>query len=101
MKIESVHFGMSRVHGDKRRAPRFRTFLAGQILVGEGPSIPCVIRDLSRSGACLELNPETAAPATFELRVMSREAAFNGRLVWRDHDRAGVRLEPMDAIHEP
>jgi hypothetical protein len=26
---------------------------------------------------------------------MCREAAYSGRLAWRDHDRAGVRLEPQ------
>jgi hypothetical protein len=93
MGVEFVNFGMNRVHGDKRRAPRYPTFLAGQIQVGEGHPTPCVIRDLSRSGARLELHPEAAIPATFELRIMSREAAYTGKLVWRDQERAGVRLE--------
>jgi hypothetical protein len=60
---------------------------------GGAATIPCVMMDLSGSGARLRVDAETELPAQFIL-VMSRDGRLNRRCrtVWRDNDMIGVQF---------
>jgi hypothetical protein len=75
-----------------RLAPRYRTFLAGRIRNEDGSEALCVIRDMSKSGARLVVDPQGPVSPTIELHVMSRDEVFRGRVVWRKDDIVGMRF---------
>jgi hypothetical protein len=80
------------LNGAGDRAPRYRTFLAGKIRLGDGRFILCVVRDMSKSGARLVVDPATKLSEDVELHVLSRNEVFHGSIVWRDDDLAGMRF---------
>jgi hypothetical protein len=80
---------------DKRRSPRRRTLKAGWIVFNGGHStINCVVRNLSATGAMLELPSVVGVPATFTL-VISDES-HKCRVVRRSIGVLGVSFEPTD-----
>lgn len=80
------------LNGAGDRAPRYRTFLAGKVRVNDGRFILCVIRDMSKSGARLVIDPQTPLSENVELHVLSRNEVFRGSIVWREDDLAGMRF---------
>ena len=53
---------------NRRRSPRIRTFKAGKLVFNAGASVlDCTIRDLSSSGACLDVGAPARTPAEFVL----------------------------------
>jgi len=56
---------------EKRGAPRRRTLKAGKIVLSDWTTIDCRIRDLSDTGAKLELGGITKLPTTFRLQIIS------------------------------
>jgi hypothetical protein len=78
--------------GEHRRAPRRRTFIGGKISwFSLGASIDCVVRNLSESGACLDVDSPVGVPDRFEL-VFERDQFCRRpcRVVWRSAKRIGV-----------
>jgi len=75
-----------------RIAPRYRTFLAGKILLENGQVVLCVVRDMSKSGARLVIDPATKLSDKVELHVLSRNEVFQGDIVWREDDLAGMQF---------
>ena len=71
-------------------APRYRTFLAGKIRLEEGGVVLCVVRDMSKTGARLVVDPAASLSESVELHVLSRNEIFYGFIVWREHDLAGM-----------
>jgi hypothetical protein len=79
---------------ERRAVPRHRTYLKGVLSFQNGSaSEDCVVRNLSESGALIEL-PHPHAPETFELAISGRARA-SARVVWRNGGRFGVRLEAV------
>ena len=62
------------------------------IRLSNGDEIPCVVRDLSATGAKLAVSQRYRLPATFALVVHGRKTAFQVRRVWQRGDFAGVAL---------
>jgi hypothetical protein len=60
---------------------------------GGTPSIPCVMVDLSVSGARLKVDPGRELPSQFIL-VLSRDGRLNRhcQTMWRDQDMVGVQF---------
>ncbi|WP_442919052.1 PilZ domain-containing protein [Methylobacterium sp. XJLW] len=58
----------------------------------DGEEIPCVLRDLSPTGAKLAVSRRYRLPASFYLIVHGREIAFPVRRAWQRGDLAGVML---------
>jgi hypothetical protein len=48
--------------GEKRRSPRLRTIKGGSIMFGSVAAIDCIIRNMSDSGASLEVENPAAIP---------------------------------------
>lgn len=74
---------------DRRHAPRLRTFKSGKISVGDA-SIDCLIRNLSKGGACLEIRGTTAIPDDFKLVIKPDNLFRTCKVIWREGRRFGV-----------
>jgi hypothetical protein len=75
---------------ETRIAPRYRASKAAQIDHG-GDKTPCIIRDLSETGAAIELSDLSARiPETFTLIVPEDKLKLRCRVVWRKGYRMGI-----------
>jgi PilZ domain len=78
---------------ETRIAPRYRLSKAAQIDYG-GDKTPCTIRDLSVTGAALEVSDLSArVPDAFTLVVPEDKLKLPCRVVWRSGYRLGVAFE--------
>lgn len=74
---------------DNRIAPRSRTLKAATIAFNGGV-IDCVLRNLSDTGAQLEVTSPVGIPDQFELMLTGESAHRPCRVVWRKATRIGV-----------
>ena len=78
---------------DERRAsPRHRVLKAATIEFGE-ETLPCTVRNLSATGAGVDINSPLWFPERFVLAVPSEGWRRPCRLVWRNERRIGVAFE--------
>jgi PilZ domain len=78
---------------ENRIAPRYRLSKAAQIDYG-GDKTPCIIRDLSVTGAAIEFSDLSAmVPEAFTLVVPEDKLNLRCRVVWRNGYRMGVTFE--------
>jgi hypothetical protein len=74
---------------DSRDTPRHRVLKAATIGFG-GTTVECLIRNLSATGAALDVNSPLWFPDAFELVTTSDGGSRHCRVVWRDGRRIGV-----------
>jgi PilZ domain len=72
-----------------RRAPRHRVLKSGTIGFGGG-AIDCLVRNLSASGAALEVANQIGIPDRFMLAVPGDGLHLPCHIVWRKERRIGV-----------
>jgi len=91
--MEGRHFFKS-IHpmNEKRKAPRHRVLKAGTISF-DGAGISCTVRNLSDTGASLEVVSLLGIPTEFNLIIESDHIARRCRVVWRKERRIGVTFE--------
>jgi hypothetical protein len=77
---------------NKRSAPRQRTFKGGSVSTPTGV-MQCVIRNLSDTGALIELPGVIAEPDTFTLIIKPEELKRSCTVKWRIGRRLGVQFE--------
>lgn len=77
---------------ENRRASRLRTIKGGSILFGLAPSIDCVIRNMSDTGAMLAVDSPVGIPDEFTLLIKPQLIKRSCRVVWRKADRIGARF---------
>jgi hypothetical protein len=75
---------------ERRRAARQGGFKAGKIESGQAGGVRCMIRNISSTGAFLELAAPTDLPDKFVLVVLSDHRQRNCEVVWRQRHRFGV-----------
>jgi hypothetical protein len=75
--------------GGERKEPRKRVLKTGTIILGADAKIPCTVRNLSETGARLELQGTFAIPPTF-LLIISGQSPRQCKLLWRTDARIGV-----------
>ena len=68
-----------------------RMLKSGKIFLGNW-GVPCTIRNLSGSGACLEVQTTYGIPATFEF-VMSNDLPRTCKVVWLNGTKLGVHFQ--------
>jgi PilZ domain len=79
---------------DRRRLPRHKTWKTGLTLWSNGDSSECIVRNLSETGAQLELRGPI--PNRFDLLVEDGQWRRSCSVVWRRENRAGVKFdEPL------
>lgn len=77
---------------EKRMAPRRRVFKSGAIAFSGG-RIDCIVRNLSSSGAGLDLESPVGLPSSFTLTIATDRFARRCYPVWRSDKRIGVAFD--------
>lgn len=76
---------------EQRQDIRKRTFLKGRILFNKGASsMDCLIRDMSETGARLELSETSTLPEVFDLYIPQKDETFRANLRWRRDSAVGI-----------
>jgi hypothetical protein len=78
---------------NNRVAPRQRTLKAGTIEFS-GSTLDCVVRNISDTGAALEVASPVGIPAEFNLMISGNIAKRPCRVVWVKDKRIGVTFKP-------
>jgi hypothetical protein len=74
---------------DRRQPPpRRRLLKSGKILLGKH-SVPCTIRNISETGACLQVQATAGIPGVFEY-VQRCHPARTCKTIWRDDTQIGI-----------
>ena len=76
---------------DRRRSYRFRTLKSGNILLG-AHHVSCIIRNLSNTGACLEIQTTYNIPPEFEFR-MPDQSVRPCKVIWVKDIQLGVQFQ--------
>jgi hypothetical protein len=71
------------------RAPRRRVLKTGSITF-DGSAIDCILRNLSETGAALEVSSPVGIPDQFVLVVAADNVRHRCSVVWRKERRIGV-----------
>ncbi|KJC60171.1 pilus assembly protein PilZ [Bradyrhizobium sp. LTSPM299] len=77
---------------EHRGTSRHRVLKAGTIEFGGG-AIDCMVRNISETGAALEVVTPLSIPDKFTLYVPSDQLKRQCRIVWRKEKRIGVTFE--------
>ena len=77
---------------ENRRSARLRTYKGGSIIFGVAPAIDCIIRNISETGAALELQGPVGIPEEFTLLIKPELVKRNCRVAWRLAKRIGVQF---------
>jgi PilZ domain-containing protein len=77
------------VDARKTRAPRYKVAKAGTIRFGDR-AVNCLVRDLSTTGAGMDVVNQPGIPATFNLVIPGDGLLLRCRVVWRKDHRLGV-----------
>jgi hypothetical protein len=76
---------------DRRQSPRLRSLKGGRIRFNpHWPTIDCVVRNLSRAGARIEMAGEFNTTIEFELTYLQDSETRTCRQIWRQGNRIGV-----------
>ncbi|MBR0965639.1 PilZ domain-containing protein [Bradyrhizobium diazoefficiens] len=78
---------------DKRKLRRTRALKAGMISFG-GSAISCTVRNLTKSGAMLDVVSPLGVPREFTLVISSDNIHHECRIVWIKEQRIGVSFKP-------
>ncbi len=83
---------------DKRSTPRLRSFLKGRVLFNGGQSsLDCLIRDISSTGARLELSASVTLPDRFDLYLPHRDETCKVHSQWRRGTQLGVAFDHVES----
>src|SRR5262245_13218998 len=85
---------------ERRRRPRTRTAKSARILLNHHHSvIDCTVRDLSPTGACLNVTSAVGIPEQFDVFFMADRSIRACRLVWHKEKQVGVEFVDDEVIH--
>ena len=76
---------------ERRASPRMRMLKSGKIFLGSR-GVPCTIRSISNTGACLQVQTTYGIPSIFELAIAEGERR-TCKIVWLDSMRLGVQFQ--------
>src|ERR671914_248998 len=80
---------------DRRATPRLRTLKGAQIVWPTAAPVRCIVRNLSATGASLELH--SPVPSSFELVFDGDQSRRSCSVVWRRETRIGVAFQPSES----
>jgi PilZ domain len=81
---------------ENRSAPRMRAVLKAEARYNNGMmSAPCLVRDISDTGARLELEGDVALPDRFDLYIEKRQKTFRSIVKRRNGRDVGVAFEDV------
>ncbi|MEJ0012505.1 MAG: PilZ domain-containing protein [Bauldia sp.] len=86
----------------RRRSPRMRTLKGAQIIVPAGSSVACIVRNISETGACLQLQTPVFLSHTFDLVFDDPDWSRRScRVVWREALLMGVEFTTRESEGGP
>ena len=74
---------------EKRATQRHRVFKGGTVTF-EGNGVACTVRNISDSGAAIDLENPGLLPHAFTLSISCDNLVRNCRAVWRNDRRVGL-----------
>ena len=77
---------------ERRKLTRTRVLKGAKMLFGKLSVIDCVVRNLTNSGAGLEVPNTSGLPETFDLTLDAGHSTRPSRFVWRKLNKAGVKF---------
>lgn len=77
---------------EQRKAARMRTFKGGSIIFGIAAGIDCIIRNLSDTGAAIDVKSPIGIPDDCTLLIRPEILKRNCHAEWRSANRIGVRF---------
>ena len=77
---------------EARRAPRLRTLKGGSIIFGWAALIDCTVRNISETGAALDIESPAGIPDEFTLVIKPEILKRKCRVAWRSGKRIGVQF---------
>jgi PilZ domain len=78
---------------ERRHILRTRMLRAGKIVFNNKSSvIDCMVRNLSRTGACLLVPNVIGVPSTFELLIEGELASRPCQMIWNNQNRIGIEF---------
>lgn len=81
-----------------RDSERSKSFLRATIrFQNRNVTMDCLVRNISLSGARLEIDETAALPAEFELEIPNRGVVLQCQLKWRHDQAAGVKFKDVAA----
>jgi len=78
---------------EKRAVPRFRVLKRGMIAFGGGGGIDCTVRNLSTSGARVDVACPMGLPPSFTLVIESDQLIRRCHSVWTRDSQIGVAFD--------
>jgi hypothetical protein len=76
---------------DRRQMPRLRSLKGGRIEFNRHwPPVECVVRNISKHGACLEIDGQYNTSLEFNLTFLQANDTRACRQIWRQDGRIGV-----------
>jgi hypothetical protein len=87
--------------GEKRKYPRTETDEPAYVSSG-GSVMPCVVRNISREGAAIDVDNPAFVPQQFRL-VMAKDpkVVHECRVAWIQKSRVGLTFTNTEAAAEP
>jgi hypothetical protein len=76
---------------DQRKVPRRRILKSGTIILGKKAHLPCLVRNLTEAGACLEVQATFEIPSVF-LFDMPGRLPQTCKVIWRNDRQLGVHF---------
>ena len=80
---------------EQRAAYRQRVLKAGSIEF-DGSIVDCIVRNISESGAGIEVTSPVSIPHEVTLNIPTRDVRQHCYIVWRKERRMGVRFAGME-----
>jgi hypothetical protein len=86
---------------DRRRVVRGRVYYSGMLAFNARRStFTCIVRNFSGAGAKIELEGSPLLPDWFDFSIGRRDLTCRARLVWRQHQQAGLVFADMPETAE-
>jgi len=85
---------------ERRTTSRQRVFKAGSIEF-DCASLDCTIRNLSSTGAAIDVASPTGIPHEIILNIVARQTRQQAYVVWRRERRVGIAFAQKSAYRAP
>ena len=82
---------------ERRVTLRHRILKAGTIAFNRAGGISCMVRNMSPTGACLEVESQIGIPDRFTLVIESDRLQRPCHVAWRKDKRLGVAFDETEA----
>jgi hypothetical protein len=77
----------------ERRAAQRRRVLQGASIEFDGRTVECVLKNISATGAALQIDRRLCIPHEFKLNIAHGKICQNCRVVWRKEALIGLAFE--------